>query len=140
LSPFSYLLHEFRLSFGVRQSELAQRMGYEQTYISALEVGNKGPPTAEFVEKLITTLALGTEEQARLAQAVEASQRKLVLEIDSSPETYWMLKELRERIQFLHPAQIKMIRDVLQLPETLKERAIEPVHRLKRRRSEEARM
>lgn len=124
----------------MRQSELAQRMGYEQTYISALEVGNKGPPTAEFVEKLITTLALGTEEQARLTQAVEASQRKLVLEIDSSPETYWMLKELRERIQFLHPAQIKMIRDVLQLPETLKERAIEPVHRLKRRRSEEARM
>lgn len=124
----------------MRQSELAQRMGYEQTYISALEVGNKGPPTAEFVEKLITTLALGTEEQARLAQAVEASQRKLVLEIDSSPETYWMLKELRERIQFLHPAQIKMIRDVLQLPETLKERAIEPVYRLKRRRSEEARM
>lgn len=124
----------------MRQSELAQRMGYEQTYISALEVGNKGPPTAEFVEKLITTLALGTEEQARLTQAVEASQRKLVLEIDSSPDTYWMLKELRERIQFLHPAQIKMIRDVLQLPETLKERAIEPVNRLKRRRSEEARM
>lgn len=124
----------------MHQSELAQRMGYEQTYISALEVGNKGPPAAEFVEKLITTLALGTEEQARLTQAVEASQRKLVLEIDSSPETYWMLKELRERIQILHPAQIKMIRDVLQLPEALKERAIEPVHRLKRRRNEEARM
>lgn len=115
-------------------------MGYEQTYISALEVGSKGPPTAEFVEKLIATLELGAEEQARLIEAADASQRKLILEIDSSSDTYWMLKELREQIQFLHPAQIKMIRDVLQLPETLKERTIEPVHRLKRRRSEEARM
>lgn len=140
MSPFAYLLHETRLAYGIRQSELAERMGYEQTYISALEVGSKGPPTAEFVEKLIATLALGAEEQVRLIEAAEASQRKLILEIDSSSDTYWMLKELREQIQFLHPAQIKMIRDVLQLPETLKERAIEPVHRLKRRRSEEARM
>lgn len=37
---------------GVRQVELAERIGYEQSYISALEAGAKGPPTPEFIDRL----------------------------------------------------------------------------------------
>jgi predicted transcriptional regulator len=45
MSPFSHFLHELRLQHQIRQSELAELLGYEQSYISALEVGIKGPPT-----------------------------------------------------------------------------------------------
>ena len=51
MSPFSHFLHELRLQHQIRQSELAELLGYEQSYISALEVGIKGPPTDEFVRK-----------------------------------------------------------------------------------------
>lgn len=41
MSPFSHFLHELRMRYDIRQVELAETMGYEQSYISALEVGIK---------------------------------------------------------------------------------------------------
>lgn len=53
---------------GMRQGDLAEAMGYEQTYISALEIGSKGPPTDEFIERAIKALQLGDAEQADLGR------------------------------------------------------------------------
>jgi len=53
MSPFSHFLHELRMRLEIRQAELAELVGYEQSYISALEVGLKGPPTQEFITRLI---------------------------------------------------------------------------------------
>jgi hypothetical protein len=62
MSPFARQLSEFRMRHGIRQNELAELIGYDQTYISALEVRLKGPPTSEFVDKLVTTLPLTPAE------------------------------------------------------------------------------
>ncbi len=78
MNPFACLLHTIRMQRGIRQTELSDLIGYEQTYISALEIGKKGPPTPEFVEKLIPALDLKGEEREHLLKAVEASNRKLV--------------------------------------------------------------
>lgn len=66
MSPFSHFLHELRLRHQIRQSELAELLGYEQSYISALEIGAKGPLTEEFVERLIVALSLPPSEQAQV--------------------------------------------------------------------------
>ena len=60
MSPFSESLHSIRVRHGLRQVELAKLVGYEQSYISALEVGLKGPPTDEFVERLTAAIPLVT--------------------------------------------------------------------------------
>jgi transcriptional regulator with XRE-family HTH domain len=104
---------------GIRQSDLANIMGYEQSFISALEIGSKGPPTQEFVAKLISALDLDEEEQAVLSQAVEESRRKFVLPNDSSPEVYKMCAELWASMERLHPAQIQMIREVIRLKDRI---------------------
>ncbi|PKO71562.1 MAG: XRE family transcriptional regulator [Betaproteobacteria bacterium HGW-Betaproteobacteria-14] len=140
MNPFACLLHETRTQCGLRQNELAEKMGYEKSYISSLEIGTKGPPTREFVEKLIATLGIEAEEQKLLYEVFEASQRKIVLDLDSPAEAYWMLKELRESIHTLHPVVIKTIRDLLQMQNLLQKHNIEPVRRLKKGRKEEARM
>lgn len=140
MSPFSHLLHELRMRYEVRQSDLAERLGYEQSYISALEVGVKGPPTPEFVEKLIAALNLSEDEEYALRNAVDASQRKLVLGPDTPQDVYWMLKDLREQVNVLHPVQLKMIQDALDLKGKFAEQQPEAVRRIKRRRKEEARM
>ena len=72
---------------------IPELLGYEQSYISALEVGIKGPPTEEFVQKLITTLALPPSAQLELKEAVAASDRKLSIPADSPQSHYRMLKE-----------------------------------------------
>ena len=79
MSPFSESLHSIRVRHGLRQVELAKLVGYEQSYISALEVGLKGPPTDEFVERLTAAIPLTKEEQEALRAAAQESHRKLVI-------------------------------------------------------------
>lgn len=58
MSPFAKLLKEFRLSRKLKQKELADLLGYEPSYLSALERSEKGPPRQEFVQKLTQRLGL----------------------------------------------------------------------------------
>lgn len=140
MSPFAHYLHELRLKHGIRQTELAELLGYEQSYISALEIGSKGPPTPEFLAKLAQSFDMSDAEQHELEQIAEASQRKLALDTDSPQGLYWMLYELRQQVDKLHPAQVQMIRDILKLKGSLMRAEPEPVRRIKRRRREEAAM
>ena len=139
MSPFSESLHALRVRHGLRQVELAKLIGYEQSYISALEVGLKGPPTYEFLERVSVALALSEVEQEGLRAAALASQRKLVIEPDAPADIYWLLSDLRDEVEQLTPAQVRMIREVLALRGTLHETR-EPVRRLKRRTTLEAPM
>lgn len=62
MSPFAHLLHELRLRHGVRQSELSELIGYDQTYISAVEVGLKGVPASDFIDRVSKALTLSDED------------------------------------------------------------------------------
>jgi transcriptional regulator with XRE-family HTH domain len=137
MSPFSHLLQEIRVRHSLRQADLARRIGYEQSYISALEVGLKGPPTDEFLDRLSAAVPLTQAEQDDLRAAAQASQRKLVIDPDAPSDIYWLLSDLREEIQHLTPVQVRMIRDVLALRGAMGA-VREPTRRLKRRRNQEA--
>lgn len=116
MSPFSDLLKSLRLSRELRQSELAALIGYEQSYLSALELGIKGPPTNEFVERLVTVLRLTEVEQIPLMESVAASNRKIQVPPEAPPEVFWLCHKLRQQIDHLHPAQITLISTALDLP------------------------
>ena len=88
-------------------------MGYDQGYISGLELGRKGPPTTEFVSKLIKAMDLDENEQAALRQSVEESQRKYVLPGDAPTEIYRMVRKLWEELENLESAQIRAITEIL---------------------------
>lgn len=127
---------------GISQNELAEVIGYEQTYISALEVGKKGPPTPAFVDRLISAFDLPLEEQDRLRDALDASQRKLVIDGELHQNVFWMFRELRHRVSELTPEEIQLIRQVLALRDAFHKNNAEPNQRqrLKRRIKTETRM
>lgn len=139
MSPFSQQLHGFRISRGLRQADLADLLGYEQSYISALEVGLKGPPTNEFIERLVAALSLTSDEQERLYAAAGASQRKLTLDLGAPSDMYWLVNDLRAHMSHLSPVQVRMIRDIIKLKDTLHQ-SREPMERVTRRKKEEAAM
>jgi transcriptional regulator with XRE-family HTH domain len=116
MSPFANQLKLFRIERGLRQTELAEMVGYEQSYVSALELGLKGPPTNEFVTQLIGVLQLSQEDQQILIEAVLASQRKINIPTEASTEIYWLFHKLRQQIDQLHPVQIDLIETALSLP------------------------
>ena len=116
MSPFARLLHDLRIRSGLRQRVLAEQMGYETSYFSALEVGVKGPPPAEFVDRLIRALNLSEEEQKTVRRAAAASRRRFQITHDMPEEVFWMMAELQEQVRTLHPTQVRIIRDTLTLP------------------------
>lgn len=139
MSPFSLLLHDLRMRHDLRQAELADRIGYEQSYISALEVGLKGPPTEEFLDRLANSMSLNAEERHQLWVAAQASQRKLVIDPNASSDIYWLVNDLRCEMDQLTSAQVRLIREVIAMRNTMSDNR-EPVRRLKRRRKEGAPM
>ncbi|MDR5170381.1 helix-turn-helix domain-containing protein [Methylobacillus flagellatus] len=109
------------MSRGVRQGELARMLGYEQAYVSALEIGRKGPPSTEFVGKLIKVYDLSSIEQEALHLAVASSERRLVISHDADREVYKTLTELKKYLEKMRPEQLRIIRDVAKLSEELLE-------------------
>ena len=142
MSPFANLLHSLRMKHGIRQVDLAALIGYDQTYISAVESGLKGPPTDEFVNRLGQALPLTKLELQELQIAADASQRKLIVDLDTPEDAYWLLKDLRDNFRTLSSTQIRVIRDVLRLSgeEHAAPADTEPVRRLRRRPRLEAAM
>lgn len=140
MSPFSRVLRELRMRHGIRQAELAEAMGYEQTYISAIEVGTKGPPTAEFVSRLIQVLSLSSAEQQEIKDAAQASERRFNLNNDLPEGVFWMVKELRDHIETLHPSQVTLIREIIGMRERLAEAPPIEMRRLRKRTKTEATM
>jgi transcriptional regulator with XRE-family HTH domain len=128
------------MRYGVRQTELAEMMGYEQTYISALEVDKKGPPNQEFINRLIKALNLTPEEREQLLVAADASQRKFKIDSEVHQDVYWMIRDLRNRLPEITTVQVQLIRQILGLNESLIQRPIEVRHQLKKRRNQEAKM
>lgn len=113
MSPFSRYLVDLRRRLGVRQGELADLLGYDQSYLSALEIGQKGPPTPEFVDRLAKTLELSEEEQRVLFATADASERKLTISPKADEEIYLLLRDLRDKLPQLSAAQIRVIREML---------------------------
>lgn len=116
MSPFAILLRELRLRHGLKQRVLAEEMGYETSFFSALEVGAKGPPPPEFVTRLMNALKLNPAEREQVLRAAAASQRKLQIDNNCPPDVFLMINELQEAIGYLHPIQVKLIRDIIALP------------------------
>jgi transcriptional regulator with XRE-family HTH domain len=135
MSPFSELLYQLRCRYDVRQTELAERVGYEQSYISALEIGSKGPPTEEFIERLEVALALTPLEREHLRQAAQVSNRKFVLEADAPQDHFLLLDDLRRELTHASPGQIRMIRDILRLRDASASQAQTVPRRIRRRRA-----
>jgi transcriptional regulator with XRE-family HTH domain len=116
MSPFSTVFRDLRVFCGLRQVEFAAQLGYEQSYISAIELGTKGPPTSDFIERLVQRLNLDDEWQKRLLDALDESHRKIVLHNEAPEELYKMFNELRRQLENLQPAQVELMQMALRLP------------------------
>lgn len=135
-SPFATFLRELRLRSGMRQHELAKLLGYEQAYVSAIELGTK-PPSDEFLAKLDRSLSLNDRDNLDMRLAAEKSRRRFVLPADVPTETYLLCHELWEKIDRLYPAQIRALRELVRIDELLADEPTYGPARLRRRRSKE---
>lgn len=115
MSPFAHLLRELREKRKLRQKDAAEILGYEQSYLSALENGGKGPPQKNFINRLIMKYGLNADEQNQLLIALNQSKRRIVLPLDANVEEYEICHQLLNQLGTLQPQQIELIKLALNL-------------------------
>jgi transcriptional regulator with XRE-family HTH domain len=74
MTPFGRLLRAYRQDFGMAQGEFARRLGYRQSYISAIERGGKLPKDDKLVDAAVATFGLDPSNEVMLRQAFQLSQ------------------------------------------------------------------
>lgn len=134
MSPFAIFLRDLRLRNNLRQHELAELLGYEQAYVSALELGTRGA-SKEFLDALIARMSLSDKDQAALGQAVSLSGRRFVLPAEVPTDTYRFCHELWAKIEDLHPAVIQAMRELVRLEEVMSDQPRSPLYRRRHRTS-----
>ncbi|QHE83382.1 helix-turn-helix transcriptional regulator [Hydrogenophaga sp. BPS33] len=115
MSPFSEALRSLRFQLGLRQQELADLVGCDRTYLSALENDQRPAPTIEFLERLIQALALNEEEAEGLRSARSRSRRTYTVPGDSPQATYDFVHDLFTRLDKLTTRHLRALSAVLQI-------------------------
>ena len=115
MSPFADALRQLRLRRGLRQQALADLVGCERSYISALENDLKKEPPPAFVDGIGQVLDLPSEEAAELRQALAKSRRAYAVPAQAPRETYEFVYDLFASLDSLSLLQLQGLRTVLQL-------------------------
>ncbi|MFM0498925.1 helix-turn-helix domain-containing protein [Paraburkholderia caffeinilytica] len=138
-TPIGIYLRTLRLRAGLRQQELAERLGYDASHVSGVEVGRKNP-SQEFLERFADSLQLAPDEKAGLERELSDSPTSIQLIPDLPTDEYRMYAELSRKLGRLSPGQIATIRTVAGLDEEIRSRPVYQPYRIKRRSKEEAPM
>lgn len=138
-SPISIFLRNLRLRAGLSQRQLADLLGYEQGYVSALEVGVKSP-SIEYIDGLIAKLKLNDKSKTDLEVAIKCSRRRFTLPADVSTETYLFCNALWEKIERLHPTLLSAIHQMIQVDDLIAEKPTPQPTRLRRNQKPETAM
>jgi len=115
MNPAAILIKRFRLDRALSQKEAALLLGYEQSFLSAIEGSCKDVPEKYFVNKLIQKYQLSLEEQKLLYDAISRSNRKLIIPLKSSETVYDLIYRMNEQIDRLSDRQIKLIDIALEI-------------------------
>jgi transcriptional regulator with XRE-family HTH domain len=95
MTPFGEYLEQLRRDRYLQQKQLADIMGINPCYVSALEKGRKGPPSKLVLEQLVEKLNLSQEEENGLWRSVELSDLNLRLPKNMTKQEFEFLYEYR---------------------------------------------
>ncbi|TFW72357.1 XRE family transcriptional regulator [Methylotenera oryzisoli] len=113
MSPFAHFIRTLRERRNLRQNEAAALLGYEQSYLCALETGNKGTPQSEFIQVLIKRYELSDEETENLMDSLRRSKRRYLIPLKAKCEEYELVYKLYEQLGKLSPNQILLMQIAL---------------------------
>jgi transcriptional regulator with XRE-family HTH domain len=113
MTPFGRLLRAFRLDSGIAQGEFAQRLGYRQSYISAIERGGKMPKDDKLVDAAVAIFDLDQSNETMLRQAFQLSQPSAMPPPDTPFFAYELFPEISDVVPKLTVSEFKTFKACL---------------------------
>jgi len=104
-------LRKLRIDREERLLDMANKLGKSASFVSAVEVGKKAPPSG-FVEALIKTYQLAADAAEAIRRSADASRRAFLLEPNTAlgRDTAGMLAR---RMNSLSEEQLRQIQAIL---------------------------
>lgn len=109
MSPFAYQLRKIRTEKKLQQKDMAEIIGCEQSYLSALETDAKVPPQKENLQKLLFKLNLSALEESTLVEAADKSRRSIKLPLRAEAKVFEICHQLEDQLPTISTIQLQMI-------------------------------
>ncbi len=114
MTPFGERLRTLRKKKGVTLSEMAAALGVSAAYLSALEHGRRGRPSAARVHQICGYFNIIWDEAEELAALARLSDPRVVVDTAGlSPEATRLANELAARIRELPDEKVQVLLEVL---------------------------
>jgi transcriptional regulator with XRE-family HTH domain len=110
MTPFGAKLRELRAERGQKLMEMAAALKVTPAYLSALEHGHRGKPSAGLVQQIAAHFNLAWDDVDEMTRLAQLSNPRVVIDTSGlSPEATELANRLAERIGMLDPAAIAAI-------------------------------
>lgn len=107
MTPFGRRIRELRAERGVTQKQMAEALGVSAAWLSALEKGNRGRPSWDFIQRVIAYFNVIWDDADELTELARISHPRVVVDTARlSPEATEFANLLAERIAELRPADL----------------------------------
>lgn len=113
MTPFGRFMRNLRMERGLLLKDDADKLGVTSAYLSALEHGKKGPPSAALISKLENILKLSTEQRKELRRAARDSVSAMDIPSKSTPFAFETANAFARKLPNLSEQQLRKIRSVL---------------------------
>lgn len=113
MTPFGLFMRTLRLERGLLLKDVAELIEVSSAYLSALEHGSKGLPSADLVSKLENKLKLDADQRAQLRRAVRDSATHLAIPPKSTPLGFQAAHAFARKLPDLSEKQLRQFLDML---------------------------
>ena len=114
MTPFGLRLRALRDQHGVTLSELAAAVHVSPAYLSALEHGKRGRPSAGLVHQVNEFFGLIWDEAEELVRLARISHPRVVVDTSGlSPRATELANQLARRIRDLPPETVRRMLEML---------------------------
>ena len=115
MTPFGRRMRELRAARGLTQQQQADQLGVSKAYVSALETGNRGQPSAPLVDQICVWLGLIWDDAEELKALAAISHPKPTIDASgANPEAVALANLLAHHIGALDEAACVRLVSALQ--------------------------
>lgn len=113
MTPFGRFMRYIRTEKGLLLKDVANMLGVTSAYLSALEHGKKGQPSATMIATLESKLKLSPQQRRELRDAVRDSMNSMDIPSKATPFAFETANAFARKLPNLSEQQLRRIKSIL---------------------------
>lgn len=113
MTPFGRFMRHLRTEKGLLLKDVADMLGVTSAYLSAMEHGKKGQPSAAMISQLEDKLKLTTQQRKELRAAARDSMSSMEIPSKATPFAFETANAFARKLPNLSEQQLRKIKSIV---------------------------